>query len=368
MKRTKIFAAYLPQYHETEDNNKFWGKGYTDWVAVRKAHPLFDGHLQPKIPKNGYYYDLSEVNTIKSQAKLAREYGIAGFNIYHYWFKDGKQALQKPAELLLANKDINIEYFFTWDNSSWIRSWSNINGNAWAPSFEMEASKNENCLLEFAYGDKKQWELHFDYLLPFFRDARYLKIDNKPVFMFFSGENPDIFHMQKCWNNLATKNGFNGVYFVTQQSHIKRKKCFVNAHFIYQPTYSGWGIRNQIDKRINKYFKVNRKRTKPIIFNYDDVWKKVLHTTKREIGAQVIPSGFVAYDDTPRRGNKGKVIVNESPEKFGFYFRQLYELCCKYEKEFMLITAWNEWGEGAYLEPDENDRIEYLKMIKNIVK
>ena len=95
--KTKVFAAYLPQYHETEDNNKFWGLGYTDWVGVRNAKPQFDGHKQPRVPLNENYYDLTNYESIIWQANLAKEYGIDGFNIYHYWFKDGKQELQKPA-------------------------------------------------------------------------------------------------------------------------------------------------------------------------------------------------------------------------------------------------------------------------------
>lgn len=111
MKKTKIYTAYLPQYHATEDNNRFWGEGFTDWVGVRNAKPLFDKHNQPKIPLNNNYYNLSDFKTIQWQADLARKHGVNGFNIYHYWFKDGKQELEKPAELLLSHSEIDIEYF-----------------------------------------------------------------------------------------------------------------------------------------------------------------------------------------------------------------------------------------------------------------
>ena len=175
MKKTKIFAAYLPQYHETEDNNKFWGDGYTDWVGVRNAKPQYEGHKQPKKPLHDNYYNLLDVDVIRKQAKLAKENGIYGFNIYHYWFKDGKQELEKPAELLLENKDIDISFFFTWDNASWKRTWDNIPGNDWAPAFDINDGENRSrgVLVEFSYGDKNKWKEHFDYLLNFFRDNRY---------------------------------------------------------------------------------------------------------------------------------------------------------------------------------------------------
>ena len=174
--KTKVFAAYLPQYHETEDNNKFWGLGYTDWVGVRNAKPQFDGHKQPKVPLNENYYDLTNYESIIWQANLAKEYGIDGFNIYHYWFKDGKQELQKPAEILLQHKEININFFFTWDNASWRRTWGNIQGNDWAPAFDKNMSKSGSAtLVEFQYGEEPQWKAHFEYLLQFFKDERYYK-------------------------------------------------------------------------------------------------------------------------------------------------------------------------------------------------
>ena len=131
--KPEIFAAYLPQYHETEENNMFWGKGFTDWVGVKAAKPQFDGHIQPRVPLNNNYYDLSDYKVIHAQAQLAKKYGIDGFNIYHYWFDKSHPVLFKPAQNILEHKDIDIKFFFTWDNHSWIRSWSNIRGNAWAP-------------------------------------------------------------------------------------------------------------------------------------------------------------------------------------------------------------------------------------------
>ena len=124
MKNTKIIAMYLPQYHQIPENDKWWGEGFTDWVGAKSASSLFEGHEQPKIPMNDNYYDLSKADDIRWQAKLAREYGVYGFGIYHYWFSSSQKLLTKPAELILANKDIDIPFFFAWDNCSWVRTWS----------------------------------------------------------------------------------------------------------------------------------------------------------------------------------------------------------------------------------------------------
>ena len=131
--KTKLIAWYLPQYHCIPENNVFWGEGFTDWVTVKKARPLFKGHQQPKTPLNNNYYDLSIKENVTWQAKLAKDYGIYGFGIYHYWFNNEKNLLTKPLEIIYNNKEIDIHYFMAWDNANWKRSWSAIEGNSWAP-------------------------------------------------------------------------------------------------------------------------------------------------------------------------------------------------------------------------------------------
>lgn len=369
MYKTKIFAAYLPQYHETEENNKFWGKGFTDWVTVKKAEALFEGHNQPRKPLNENYYDLSNPYSIKEQVRLAKQFGVDGFNIYHYWFKNGHVVLQKPAELILENKDIEIEFFFSWDNSSWKRSWSNVQGNDWAPRFELQGEDKEKStyLLELDYGGQEQWREHFNYLLPYFKDSRYLKIDNAPVFMFFS--NIDIKKIQKmgeCWKEWAKENGFNGLYLVTQKGPFFRHKVF-NAEFYYQPNYSGWAKQHAIKNRIKEFCpELVKEKEDPYMYNYEKIWKCIYRQAKRTIKKDYIIGSFVSYDDTPRRGKQGIVVVKESVDLFKKYFGKIYELCCKNECDIILLTAWNEWGEGAFLEPDENNKYKYLEAVKEV--
>ena len=184
----KIIANYLPQFHVIPENSEWWGNNFTDWVAVKKAKPLFKWHNEPRIPLNNNYYSLDNPDSLKWQANLAREYGVYGFGIYHYWFSSSLNLLTKPAELILNNKDIDINFFFIWDNTSWKRTWSVIKrGNDWAPDFDNASSQNKNngILAELIYGEESDWEKPFNYLLPFFKDSRYIKIDNKPAFAFF---------------------------------------------------------------------------------------------------------------------------------------------------------------------------------------
>lgn len=368
MLKTKIFAAYLPQYHEIPENNEFWGEGFTDWIGVLHATPQFENHKQPRVPLNQNYYDLSKPEVIRWQSELARKYCV-GFNIYHYWFKNGHKVLEKPAELLLENKDIDITYFFSWDNSSWIRSWSNIRGNAWAPAFD--SSRQQGILLELDYGNESDWKQHFEYLLPFFQDDRYFKICGKPVFALMATSNYEVLiRMRIFWDKLAREHGFSGIFIITG-TRIAFNRNVLDAQFVYQPRIASWGRRETIERLLQKYLKINlppQDRYVKYCYDYSEVWKRIIkHAEKNIKNTDLYFGSFVRYDDTPRRGKNFCIIINETPELFKQYFGQLYKLCCEHDKEFLFLTAWNEWGEGAYLEPDEENGYAYLEAVKRVV-
>ena len=211
--KTKIIANYLPQFHSIPQNDQWWGKGYTDWEAVKKCKPQFKGHNQPRIPLNSHYYSLDQVEEIRRQSDLANKYGVYGFGIYHYWFSSKLRLLEKPAEILLNSKDINQHFILIWDNGSWKRTWSNVkNGFDWAPEFDNknnQSHEGNGLLAELVYGDEEEWRIHFDYLLPFFKDERYIKIDGKPAFVFYQMENDyeTIVQMTKKWDEWAKNEG-----------------------------------------------------------------------------------------------------------------------------------------------------------------
>ena len=125
-KELRALAMYLPQFHRVPENDAWWGEGFTEWTAVKKAVPLFEGHEQPRTPLNSNYYDLMDKGTMEWQADLAKKYGIDGFCFYHYWFRDGRRILEKPAENLLQWKDIDMPFCFCWDPVSWARTWTKL--------------------------------------------------------------------------------------------------------------------------------------------------------------------------------------------------------------------------------------------------
>lgn len=366
MKKTKIIAMYLPQYHRIPENDKWWGEGFTDWEAAKKASPLFEGHEQPKIPCDEFYYDLSRKEDISWQVKLANKYGIDGLCIYHYWFSSKLQLLEKPAEIIRDNADIEIPFCFAWDNTSWIRTWSKIRGNAWSTQSRGDKveEENEGVLAKLDYGNKKDWEIHFNYLLTFFKDERYIKKEGKPIFIFFTNtELETLKSMGEYWNELAKKNGFPGIYLITRVSPLNKKRIF-DGTLCYEPVYSGWQT-GMIIKKMLRTTNV-KKQDKIQKYSYDKIWGKIVKSAKFCKKEYQYYGAFVGYDDTPRRGKKGKVVCGNTPEKFAKYLKRLREICEEQNKEWLFLTAWNEWGEGAILEPDEQNGRAYLEMISRV--
>jgi lipopolysaccharide biosynthesis protein len=161
--RPKIITHYLPQFHSIPENDLWWGVGFTEWSNVRRAIPLFNGHVQPKKPLNDNYYDLTNPAVLREQVELARNFGIDGFCFYHYWF-NGKLLLEKPVELFVQDDRNNISFCFSWANEKWTRAWD---------------GKSNEVLIEQNYGCRLDWEKHFNYLLPFFQDKRNGNAENK---------------------------------------------------------------------------------------------------------------------------------------------------------------------------------------------
>lgn len=367
MEETKVIAMYLPQYHQTKENDMWWGEGYTDWIAVKKAKAQYKGQSQPRVPLNKNYYDLSNVDSISFQAELAKKYGIYGFGVYHYWFSSNQVLLDKPAYLIKDNKDIDIHYFFMWDNGNWKRTWSNIKfSNSWAPLFEKNNNDGPEILAQLDYGDETEWQKHFEYLLPFFRDDRYIKIDGKPLFGIFNqNNNSDILRkMFAYWNQKAIDNGFTGIAVLGKTNAFR--EISAEYQFDYEPATHGWVGKNNIQKafwRVNDNLRVKVGMLKK--YKYNCVWNRIIKDISDD--EKYYPGAFVRYDDTPRRGKKSSIVVGDSPEKFEYFFSKLLKKSREMNKAFIFLTAWNEWGEGAYLEPDEENGYAYLEALKRAI-
>lgn len=377
MNKTKVFAMYLPQYHCIPENDEFWGKGFTDWVTVKKAKPLYKGHYQPRIPLNENYYDLSQEENVEWQAQLAHKHGITGFGVYHYWFNNEKNILTRPAEILRDSKHNYVKYFLSWDNANWKRSWSNVKGNDWAPIADNPQKKHDGpqILIPYILGREEDWKNHYNYVRTHFLSPNYEKKDNKPLFsiIVFSKE---ILDMCNKWEEWAREDGFDGIYFIFQNtpSWFHPRGYYL---YNYEPHYVGWfhpslsvKVKTYPRRIFNKLMKLAGFNFKKgvVYLNYELIWKRLLDFVANKTQTNIIQGAFVNYDDSPRRGKNGsKILLGSSPEKFHTYFKEFYELMCSQDKPYIFLTAWNEWGEGAYLEPDSQFEMKYLEAIKDIL-
>lgn len=342
----KIYAFYLPQFHRTPENDEWWGNGFTEWTAVKNARPLFPKHHQPHEPIS--YYDLLDKKTMENQAYLMRKYGLDGMCFYHYYFENGKKVLEKPAENLLKWNDIDMAFCFYWANESWIHSWSNINGgNKWASVYDHSDNKKGNeILIKQDYGQREQWEEHFYYLLPFFKDSRYIKKDGRPLFIIYKPEDITCLdEMMNFWNDLMKKEGMQEIYFIGKNMVLDGALC-------HEP---GFSMNEYAGNRFNNEYGVGN------IIQYDDIWEITLQHDIFDVN--YYSCGYPGYDDTPRHGKSGSVIIGSTPKKFYDYMVRLLIKAEKNKSEFVFINAWNEWGEGMYLEPDVEWGNAYLKAL-----
>lgn len=367
----KIIAYYLPQFHSIKENDEWWGEGFTEWDNVRKAKPLFNGHIQPRVPLNNNYYNLLNPEVQKWQVSLAKKYGVYGFCFYHYWL-GGKLLLEKPIENYLKFKELDLPFCLCWANHNWTNEWS---------------SKNRKILMEQTYGGESDWVFHFQYLLPYFKDERYIKEDGHPLFVIYNpGEIESLEEMLAVWTELAIKNGFPGIRFLNQNTRIedlKEKEKLFNYHIEYQPTMAGrWEERNKVkilrrckqymDKILDNLFHTTFFSRRKIATgsgekSYDACWNSILrHVPESE---KWIPGAFVNWDNTPRKGSSGSWYLGMTVEKFENYlFKQIKRASEVYHKDYLFLFAWNEWGEGGFLEPVEDEGYGRLEAIKNALE
>lgn len=360
----KILAFYLPQFHEIPENNEWWGEHYTEWKNLKTVKPTFKGQNQPRVPLNHNYYDLTDPKVMEWQAEIAKKYGVYGFVYYHYWFEEG-MLLEKPAEIMLQNPQVDIPFCFSWANHTWKREW---------------ASKSDKILRKQTYGDEKEWKRHFDYLLPFFRDPRYIRMDGKPLFIVYAPKDfADFPKMLSLWNDWAKEAGLPGLTFAHQDSTYDHKNWENGTMYDYgiefqmSKAVKAWtskSLKFQAERVLNRIANVLpflRCKATTMHYSYDDIWDIVLKT--RPIDDTWFPGAFVDWDNTPRRKNRGQLCTDVTVEKFHKYLSlQIKNAKENYHKDWLFMFAWNEWGESGYLEPDEANGYGMLEAIRDALK
>lgn len=362
MSNPKIIAFYLPQFHPISENDKWWGKGFTEWTNVGKAKPLFPGHNQPRVPADLGYYDLRVPETRDAQAELAKEAGVYGFMYWHYWFA-GKRLLERPAEEVLKTGKPDFPFAFAWANESW-------KGFA-------HGLTNREVLMEQTYPGEQDYISHFYTVLPFFKDNRYIKINDKPLFLIYKPHLlPNAKEFIKLWQELAKKNGLNGIYFIAHhQSEIEQGRKEIESKRIFRE--QGFDAINYVRlydyiyKRSLSQRIISKIKTTilgiPLHYRYSTVMKSFIQPIDKE--DDTFPTIIPNWDHTPRSKKDGVAYTHSTPENFRKHITEVFGMIKdkKEENQVVFLKSWNEWAEGNYMEPDMTYGKEYIWTLRDVL-
>ncbi len=365
--KSKLLSIYLPQFHAIPENDKWWGEGFTEWTNVKRGRPFYPGHYQPRQPLHDDYYDLSNLRVLERHTRLARKAGIYGFCFYHYYFQ-GRTLLEKPIEDYRDKSKEQFPYCLIWANQSWTRTWYRANiGN--------------KVLLQQEYGKKEDWEKQFYYLLPFFRDSRYIKVDNKPVYIIYLPQDiPCRRRMFELWQKMAKENGFDGLYLIAMSTGAgKDKRCrLYDAFMEFEPLSTICGDRSW--RHCLQDWKGDHIRNMcPGQFGVRNwIWSKNVFSNRylcrciekkaKKSESQTFPGVFAGWDNTSRKDEEGIIVTGSTPHRFQKHLCRILSIAGKQKKEFVFLNAWNEWSEGAYIEPDKKYGWGYLKAVKKAIE
>ena len=343
----KVLSYYLPQFHQIPENDEWHGKGFTEWTKVKAANPLFRGHYQQHIPHSDIgYYLLDTPDTLRKQADLMKKSGVYGQVFYHYWFT-GKLILDEPARMLLASPDIAMPFCFCWANENWTRRWD---GN------ENEILLGQNYSAE----DARQF---IRYLIPFFHDKRHIRVENRPVlFVYRPSSIPDIRQYLEIWAEECMANGLLAPYMVAVLTRGATHPADFGMDAGVERVLHDWtaGGAPESKEDLEPYAPINGS-----VLLYDDVADYYM--------AQNTPKDFTYFrslvpiwDNTARYGSEAYVVHGSTPERFQEWFESSIEFTKQtlpVNRQFVVVNAWNEWAEGAHLEPDTRFGYAYLNSI-----
>lgn len=356
-KEIRCVAMYLPQYHPINENNEWWGMGFTEWTNVTKAKPFFPGHYQPHLPADLGFYDLRLSEVREQQAELAREYGIYGFCYYHYWF-NGKRLLERPFNEVLESGTPNFPFMLCWANENWSRRWD---------------GQESHVLMAQNYSEEDDIT-HIRYLLEnVFCDSRYIKIDGKPVFAVYRSDLfPDMKRTIDVWRAEAKKYGVD-LYLCRFEAFTTEGKSYLEAGFDaaidFQPKDIYRRVRpnviNLLNTLTNKLFS---KMWLPNYFSYKKYSK--FEAERAIVDYKRYPCVTPMWDNAARKRPNFTVLHGSTPDIYEEWLQSVYDKFEPYSQSenFIFINAWNEWAEGNHLEPDRRNGRKYLEATKRVLQ
>lgn len=344
----KIIAYYLPQFHPFKENDEWWGTGFTEWTNVSKARPQYLGHHQPRLPGELGFYDLRLPVVMKQQIDLAKQYGIKAFCFHHYWF-GGKRLMETPVNNFLNDSSLNIDFCLCWANENWSRRWDG----------------SENDILIAQQHSAEDDIAFLDDIMPALKDERYIKIDGKPLLIVYRASLlPNAQETAERWRNHAIKCGIPGLYLVVARSFdIKDPRPYgFDASVEFPP--------HQVSvAEITHTLPIINKQYEGKIYDYPSLAEKYGQIFEKEFVnfKSVMPS----WDNEARKPSRGHTFHGAKPEVYAKWLSVAAETTLRHknaEERLLFINAWNEWAEGAHLEPDRHYGYAYLHATANVLR
>lgn len=350
--KPKVIAYYLPQFYPTPENDLWWGEGFTEWTNVKNARPLFKNHLQPKLPGELGFYNLLDPVVRQMQADLASTYGVYGFCYWHYWFGNGKRLLYEVFDAVLESGTPALPFCLAWANHSWEDKKFNKSGT-------------NKLLIKQEYPGEKDWVVHFHEVLRAFKDSRYIRVNDMPVFVIHRAwEIPDCDKFIKCWQDLAKENGIPGIHFIAILYHDRDIPTYLEKGFSAVNIIRLFHFVEHlpVQKKLLLFFQ-RKILNQGMVFDYAKCYKYFSNIADEK--SYVYPTIIPNWDHSPRSGRRENILINSTPGSFKKHVLQILATVWKKDKrdQLVFLKSWNEWAEGNYMEPDQEWSRGYLEAL-----
>jgi lipopolysaccharide biosynthesis protein len=341
----KLLAFYLPQFHPIPENDEWWGPGFTEWIQVARSRPLYSGHRQPRLPAQLGFYDLRVPDVREQQAALAAEYGVHGY--YYYWF-NGRRILERPLTEVLASGQPDYPFLICWANENWTRRWDGL---------------ESDILLAQEYSPDAHRRFIHD-VIPILRDPRYVRYQGKPVLVIYRVRDiPDVAEAVQIWRAECTAAGLGDIHLAAVRfwDAIDVTEFGFDAAVDFPPHHVAVRkVHHQLPGLVEDFT--------GLAYDYEHVVRENLRTMGHGYNMPAHRGVMLAWDNTPRRGSAAHLTVGATPELYEEWLRGVIEQEMKHnrsDESLIFINAWNEWAEGANLEPDTAFGREFLEATRS---
>jgi Glycosyltransferase WbsX len=354
--RARLIAFYLPQFHRTPENDRWWGPGFTEWTNVSKAVPSFPGHYQPHIPADLGFYDLRVPETRTAQADLARSHGIEGFCYWHYWFC-GKRLLSRPFDEVLESGEPRFPFCLAWANEPWTRTWLGRGDVLQEQRHSPEDDRN-----------------HARWLARAFADDRYIRVGGRPLFLVYRPSYlPEPARTTDILREECVHEGVAEPYLVGINAWCSDTDCRTlgfDGTLDFEPQLGNlpdYSVDGPSVAKLRRNLRLGVRSGAIKIYDYSEARRIMTHRRSR-YDFPIYPSIVVSWDSSPRRGKRGIVFLHATPERLEEGLRTLVDEAEAKPRQdrLVFINAWNEWAEGNHLEPDMRYGLKRLEAVARV--